>query len=397
MLTVEQAFDRIVDQAPPLPTEQIAVADAVGRVIASPIAARRSQPGTNLSAMDGFAVVSTDLDGSMKTLKVIGESAAGHPFAAGLVSGQAVRIFTGAALPNGADQVIIQENVTREGDTITFQSPPLLGDNIRAQGIDFQQKQIVLDGGTYMSPKTIGLAASAGQSHLMVYSAPKIAILSTGDELADPGKKNFTAYETVDSVRPQISALVKEAGAQIIYSGHAKDSLSSMSAALEKCRGADILVTLGGASVGDKDLVQKALADTGMTLDFWKVAMRPGKPLIFGKNNGQYVLGLPGNPVSAFVCALIYLRPLIDKLMGRPAPQPTGVALPVATDLPENGMRAHYIRARLIGEPGSRHVDPAADQDSSLLTVLAQCDGLIIRPIEAPAVKAGDMVPFLPF
>jgi molybdopterin molybdotransferase len=397
MLTVEQAFDRIVGQANPLSTEQVAVADAVGRVIASPIAARRSQPGTDLSAMDGYAVLSADLDGNAKSLTVIGESAAGHPFGGEIVSGQTVRIFTGAAMPKGADQVIIQENVVRNGNMISVQSACSAGEHIRFKGIDFLQKQTVLDGGTYMSPKTIGLAASAGQSHLMVYRAPKVAILSTGDELADPGKKAFTDYETVDSVRPQISALLREAGAEVIYSGHARDTVSSLTSALEQCRGADIVVTLGGASVGDKDLVQKALADTGMTLDFWKVAMRPGKPLIFGKNNNQYVLGLPGNPVSAFVCALIYLRPLVDRLMGRPAPQPSGVALPVATDLPENGMRTHYIRARLIGESGSRHIDPAADQDSSLLTVLAQCDGLIIRPVDAPAVSAGDMVPFLPF
>lgn len=396
MITVETAFERIVGAAKPLETEKLEVAKASGRVIAAPIAARRSQPGSDMSAMDGYAVNSADLNGET-TLTVIGESAAGHPYSGAVASGQAVRIFTGAVVPAGADQVVIQENVTRDGDSMSTGQEPKPTANIRPKGVDFFEKQIVLDAGTFMTAKSIGLAANAGQSHLMVHRAPRIALVSTGDELAKPDKKTFTAFDTVDSVRPQLEAMLGEVGATVTVSTQSGDTLEGLSRAIGAAADADILVTIGGASVGDKDLVQAALTGAGMSLDFWKVAMRPGKPLIFGRRDKQYVLGLPGNPASAYVCALLFLRPLVDKLMGRPAPLPMGVPLPAAVDLPAGGPRQHYMRARLVGEPGNRHVDPAADQDSSLTTVLAQCDGLIIRPIDAPAVSAGEPVPFLPF
>lgn len=397
MITVEQAFGRIVSDAKPLTTEKVDVGKASGRVIAAPIAARRSQPAADMSAMDGYAVVSTDLAGPTTKLTLIGESAAGHPFGKSVQKGQAVRIFTGAVVPKGADQVVIQENVEAADGIMVTSVQALPGANIRLMGIDFLENQTVLDAGTYMSAKSIGLAASAGQAQLMVHRRPRVAILSTGDELAQPDKASFSAYDTVNSSGPQINALVEETGAEICFIGQAGDSLGALTAAIKRNADADILVTIGGVSVGDKDFVQEALTAEGMALDFWKVAMRPGKPLIFGKRPGQYVLGLPGNPASAFVCALLFLRPLIDKLMGRPAPFPGGVQLPVATDLPANGSRQHYVRARIIGAPGERMVDPAASQDSSLSTVLAQCDGLIIRPIDAEAVSAGSPVSFLPF
>ncbi len=396
MITVEQAFERIMGSAAPLPTEKIDVARSSGRVIAGPVAARRSQPGCDLSAMDGYAVRSEDL-GDNPELNLIGESAAGHPFSGKLLAGQTVRIFTGAAVPEGADQVVIQENVDRDGDIVRTADPANPGRNIRIKGTDFIEKQTVLESGTFMSAKSIGLAASAGQSHLMVHRAPKIAVLSTGDELAAAGKTTFSQYDTVDSVRPQLQAMIEEVGGTVSFSGHAGDTLDAISGAIAQNADADILVTIGGASVGDKDFVQEALKKEGMSLDFWKVAMRPGKPLIYGRRDNQHVLGLPGNPASAFVCALLFLRPLIDRLMGRPAPFPGGVPLPAATSLPENGPRQHYLRARLIGNPGSRMVDAATSQDSSLSTVLAQCDGLIVRPIDAPAIEAGTPVLFLPF
>lgn len=396
MISVEQAFERIVGKALPLGTEKIEVAKASGRVIAAPIRARRSQPGCDVSAMDGYAVKSQDLEAG-STFDVVGESAAGHPYAKALHSGEAVRIFTGAAVPAGADQIVIQENVQRDGDKMTTAQRASSGQHIRSMGIDFLEKQTVLEGGTFMTAKSIGLAASAGQAHLMVHRRPKIAFLATGDELADPGQAKFSDYDTVDSARPQMQALVEECGAEVVFSGHVGDTLDGISAAIRNNSGADILVTIGGASVGDKDFVQEAMKKEGMSLDFWKVAMRPGKPLIYGRRGHQHMLGLPGNPASAFVCSLLFLRPLIDKLMGRPAPCPVGLSLPCATALPENGTRQHYMRARLVGEPGSRMADPAASQDSSLSTVLAQCDGLIVRPIGAPAIDAGDAVMFLPF
>lgn len=397
MITVEQAFERIVNKATPLTTEKVDVAKASGRVIAAPIAARRSQPAANMSAMDGYAVISSDLAGPQTKLTVVGESAAGHPFGKSIQEGQAVRIFTGAVVPQGADQVVIQENVEASDGAISTGEDARSGANIRPMGIDFLEKQTVLDAGTYMSAKSIGLAASAGQAQLMVHRRPRVAILSTGDELAAPDKAKFSAYDTVNSAGPQLSALVEECGAEVCYIGQAGDTLGALATAIKNNADADILVTIGGVSVGDKDFVQEALKAEGMELDFWKVAMRPGKPLVFGRRSGQSVLGLPGNPASAFVCALLFLRPLIDKLMGRPAPFPSGVQLPVATALPANGSRQHYIRARIIGEPGERMVDPAASQDSSLSTVLAQCDGLIIRPIDGGAVPAGSSVAFLPF
>ena len=397
MISVEQAFNRIVTSAAPLPTEKVDVAKASGRVIAAPVAARRSQPAANMSAMDGYAVRSEDLSGKSITLTLIGESAAGHPFNGAVSKGQTVRIFTGAVLPEGADQVVIQENVEADGSAISTVTAPRPFSNIREKGTDFFEKQTVLDSGTYMSAKSIGLAASAGQAQLMVHRRPRIAILSTGDELAPPDKPSFSAFDTVNSCGPQIQALIVETGAEIYSVGQVGDTLGALSEAIQKNHAADILVTIGGASVGDKDFVQQAFVAEGMAIDFWKVAMRPGKPLLFGKKEHQYALGLPGNPASAFVCALLFLRPLIDRLMGRPAPLPGSVNIPVATDLPANGPRQHYVRARLIGDPGQRMVDPAESQDSSLSTVLAQCDGLIVRPPNAEQVSTGSLVPFLPF
>ncbi|NVJ70109.1 MAG: molybdopterin molybdotransferase MoeA [Alphaproteobacteria bacterium] len=397
MISVEDAFARIVDTAQPLTTERVPVELSSGRVLAAPLMARRSQPSADMSAMDGFAIASSDLDGTSKTFTIIGESAAGTPFQGSCKAGEAVRIFTGAMLPEGTDQVVVQEDCTYAAETMTTSAIADPGRHIRPAGIDFSEKQIILEQGTFVTPKSIGLAASAGYAHLMVHRAPKVAILSTGDELVDPDKVKFSPSETVNSSAPQISALLRDVGANVTFIGQACDDLENLKANLKKAQGADILITIGGASVGDKDLMQQALATKGMTLDFWKVAMRPGKPLIFGQIDQTRVLGLPGNPVSAFVCALLFARPLVDKLMGRPAPLPTGIPLPLATDLPANGSRQHYMRARLIGEPGSRKLDPAVSQDSSLLTVLAQSDGLIVRPADAPEIKTGSLVPFIPF
>ena len=399
MISVEKAFQKIVNTAKPLPTERLAIAEASGRVLAGAIKARRSQPGCDMSAMDGYAVRSADLKkgGSEAKLTLIGESAAGAPYSGTLKTGETVRIFTGAAVPDGADQVVIQENTGPTDTGIFTDDAPETGKNIRYAGYDFADGQTLLDAGVFISPKSIGLIASAGHSHAMVYRAPKIALLSTGDELASPDQKKFKPHQTVNSTIPQLESMIADTGATSVNLGQAGDNLKSLTDAIKKGADADILVTIGGASVGDKDLMQQALAREGMELNFWKVAMKPGKPLIFGKIDNQYVLGLPGNPVSAFVCSLMFLRPLIDQLMGRPAPQPTGVPLPVATNLPANGPRQDYMRARLIGNPGERHVDPAVSQDSGHLSVLALTDGLIVRPPHAEAVEAGTTVPFIPF
>jgi len=397
MISVEKAFKRIVDTAKALPTERLALADCSGRVLAGSISARRSQPGSDVSAMDGYAVLSSDLTGKEVSLKLIGESAAGMPFGSQLASGETVRIFTGAPVPDGADQVVIQENTGPAEGGIFTDKMANKGKNIRFKGYDFSEKQVVLEAGTYITPKSLGIAASAGHSHLMVHRAPQIALLATGDELVSPDAKKFGAHETVNSTVPQLQAMLRDIGAEAIDMGQAGDDLSSLKKAIQSAKDADILVTIGGASVGDRDFMQQALSEEGMTLDFWKVTMKPGKPLIFGHKGKQQILGLPGNPVSAFVCAMLFLRPLVDKLMGRPAPLPTGIPIPTATDLKSNGPRQDYIRARLIGGQGERHVDAAVSQDSGQLSVLAQTDGLIVRPPHAEAVKAGALVPFIPF
>lgn len=397
MISVEEAFERIVAAASPLPTERLAVADCSGRVLAGAIRARRSQPGCDSSAMDGYALKSADLTGKTTNFKLVGESAAGTPFGGSVSSGEAVRIFTGAAVPSGADQVVIQENTGPIEGGIFTDEPSNLGKNIRLAGNDFANKQIVLDAGSYLSARSLGLAASAGHSHLMVNRAPTVALLATGDELVSPDSKVFLPHETVNSTIPQLQAMLGEIGVKAMDLGQAGDTVKSLRASIKSGKDADILVTVGGASVGDRDFMQQALAEEGMKLDFWKVSMRPGKPLIYGRRGQQHILGLPGNPVSAFVCALIFLRPLVDQLMGRPAPLPTGIMVPTATDLVKNGPRQHYVRARLIGEPGARCADPAVSQDSSQLSVLAECDGLIVRAPNASMLKAGSPVPFIPF
>ncbi len=397
MISVEEAFRRIVEEAKPLTTERLPVEASVARVLASPLAARKSQPGCDLSAMDGYAVNSADLNAGSINLTVIGESAAGQKDIPKLSKGSAIRIFTGAPVPEGADQVMIQENVERSNNTITLDEMAKPGANIRVAGNDFAASQIVCDAGTFITPKSIGLIAGSGHSHVMVHRAPKVSIMTTGDELATPDQTNFGPQETIDSLTPTLLSFFNDAGAQASSLGSIKDDPMAIKAAIKKSADADILITVGGASVGEHDYVQDALKEEGMTLDFWKIAMRPGKPMIFGKMDNRFIIGLPGNPVSAFVCALVFVRPLIDRLMGRPAPLPTGILLPSAVDLPANGIRQHYMRARLIGNPGERMVDPAASQDSSLLSVLAQSDGLIVRPVNAPAIKAGEPVLFLPF
>jgi molybdopterin molybdotransferase len=397
MISVETAFERIVTSADLLNTERLPVADCTGRVLTAAIKARRSQPGCDVSAMDGYAVRSSDLDGTEVSFKLVGESAAGAPFYNKVAKGEAVHIFTGAAIPEGADQVVIQENTGPTEDGIFTDTSSQPKANIRLAGHDFGEGQIVLEAGTFITPKAIGLAASAGHGHLMVYRAPKVALLATGDELASPDAASFKPFETVNSNIHQIAALLKDIGAEVAHLEQAGDDLDALKSRIFEAADADILVTIGGASVGDKDFMQQALADSGMKLDFWKVAMKPGKPLIYGRRGKQHVLGLPGNPASAFVCAAIFLRPLIDRLMGRPAPLPEGIPLSVATDLKENGPRQDYMRARLVGTFGSRQVDPAVSQDSSRLSVLAQSDGLIVRAPNAGPVKAGELVPFIPF
>lgn len=402
MIKTEEAFNRLVTIAKPLTTERIAVRHCHMRTLAAPIIARRSQPATALSAMDGYAVKSEDLkpDQPVGLTLLNRASKAGTPFDLPLSSGQAVRIFTGATLPQGADQVIMQEDVTVNQGQIAVLQTPNPGHFIRQEAKDFEERETLLDAGTVLTPKSLGLIAAAGHGWLMVHRRPRLVIIVTGDEIVAPDHPDaLKSHQTVDSASPMISALVEDAGAIIVDILYIKDNLDDLKAGLKlaQAKKADVTVTLGGASVGDHDHLGEALDQVGAKRNFWKIAMRPGKPLLTALYGDTIIVGLPGNPVSAFVCSFLFLRPLIDKLMGRPAPFPRGVPVPCAVDMAAEGPRDHYHRARLIMTDNGPLVDPALDQDSSLTSVLAGCDGLIIRKANAQPLIKGELCHYLPF
>ncbi|WP_374763910.1 molybdopterin molybdotransferase MoeA [Yunchengibacter salinarum] len=394
MIPWEDAFERMMADVRPLESERVALAAASGRVLVAPLRARRDQPALPMSAMDGYAVASADLSGDETRLPLTGESRAGRP-APAFTPGTAMRIFTGAPMPAGTDQVVIQENAIAEGDHVRLADGPNPGRHVRGAAIDFHQGGTVLEAGTYLTPRAIGLAAAAGHDPVMVHRQARVAILATGDELIDAGQ-NADPHQTVNSNAPMLATLFTDLGAHVLPPERAGDRMDSLASALEKALHADLVLTIGGASVGTHDLVRGALEQAGVAIHQHRVAMRPGKPVMTGRRGRTHVIGLPGNPVSAYVTARLFACPLVDRLMGRPAPRPQGIDLPVACALPANGPRDHFIRAELVGEPGSRKVAPLGNQDSSLLSVLAQAHGLLHRPAGAPAVETGDPVPFLP-
>ncbi len=395
-LTVEQALALILDGVQPLAAETVAIAETQGRVLATALAAKLTQPPFTASAMDGYAVRAADVALLPATLAVIGEAAAGHPFAGSLARSEAVRIFTGAALPDGADAIVIQENCLRVGARVTVTEGAIDPEFVRVRGDDFIAGQTLLDAGRRIGARELALAAAMGHGRLNVRTRPRVAILATGDELVLPGETPGLG-QIVCSNHLGIAALVTEAGGEAHFLGIARDTRASLDAHISKAHTADILVTIGGASVGDHDLVGPALKDRGLDLAFWKIAMRPGKPLMFGRLGPQRVIGLPGNPVSSLICARIFLLPLIGALLGRAAANDAPRLLPVTVALAKNGPRAHYMRAKTeIGADGVARVTPVRSQDSSLLSPLAEADGLIIRPIGGAAVAAGADVPVLP-
>ncbi len=396
MIDFLTAFDTLVRQQPVLTTEKRSIDACVGYVLAGAVRARRSQPAAAMSAMDGYAVSSAEIKGGRTQLPLASDIAAAGAPAFALPNGMAARIFTGGLVPEGADQIVIQEDVSVEDGTISFAVPAAKGQHIRTASIDFGEGDMVMEAGTYLSPKMVGLLASAGAGHVMVHRAPHVDIFATGDELTSASADRFDAHQTVNSNGPMIAGLLREAGATVTDHGILPDTPDAITNALAGAKG-DIVLTIGGASVGEHDYVGDAFEKIGVTRDFWKVAMRPGKPLFVGQKDGRRYIGLPGNPVSAFITAFLFVRPLVDQMMGRPVPDPAGIPLPSAVDLPANGSRTHFMRARLIGDIGSRHVDPAAEQDSSLVSVLAASDGLLIREAGAPAAPAGTLVPYMPF
>ncbi len=402
MISVEEAQARVLAAFAPLPAETVALPDALGRVLAEDQAARRTQPPKAVSAMDGYAVRAADVAAVPASLTVIGEAPAGHAFDGSVGGGEAVRIFTGGVVPDGADAIVIQEDTARDGDTVTVNEGAAAGSYIRPAGLDFSEGDRLLNAGTRLSARDVGLAAAMNLPWLPVRRRPRIAILATGDEIANPGDP-LGPDDIVSSNSHALGALVRACGGEPVNLGIARDDADSLRRLAAGARGADALVTSGGASVGDHDLIRDVLGagDGGgaaLEIDFWRIAMRPGKPLIFGRLGDVPLLGLPGNPVSAVVCATLFLRPAMARMLGLAETAPPLVTARLGADLPANDRRQDYLRARLSrADDGTLEATAFERQDSSMLALLQQADGLIVRAPHAPPLAAGEAVAVLSF
>jgi molybdopterin molybdotransferase len=391
LMQVAEALARVLADAKPLAQAPAPLAEAHGRVLASDLAALRTQPPADVSAMDGYAVRTADVANVPARLRLVGEVAAGHPFQGTVAAGEAARIFTGGVVPPGADTIVIQENTAREGDTVVVTAAAGKGKHVRFAGLDFANGAVLLARGRRLTDRDLALAAAMNHPTVPVHRRPRLAVLATGDELVMPGATPGFG-EIVYSNGYATMALARGEGCEVFDLGIVPDRLAETAAAVRRARdlGADILVTSGGASVGDYDLVQKALAAEGLALSFWKVALRPGRPMMHGRLGAMHVLGLPGNPVSSYVCAVLFLIPLIRRLAGRGDVEPTPELALLGCDLGANDERADYMRATLAAGPDGLPVaTPAALQDSSMLVPLASADCLLIRAPYAPAAKAG--------
>jgi molybdopterin molybdotransferase len=394
LLPVADALARILALVEPMATEEIPLTEAAGRVLAADAVATRNQPPFAASAMDGYAVRAIDAIAGAR-LRVTGEAAAGSGHGATVGHGEAVRIFTGAPVPDGADAILIQENARREGDTVEVVEAPTAWAYIRPAGMDFAEG-FRLTAPRRLTGSETALLAAMNVPRLTVRRRPVVALIPTGDELVAPGQTPGPD-QIVSSNDIGLAAVLAAAGAQPLRCPIARDNRDSLLAALEAARAADFIVTLGGASLGDHDLVAQVFGDAGLALDFYQIAMRPGKPLMAGKLDGKVMLGLPGNPVSTMVCGEVFLRPAIDAALGLPAgPRETRLAF-LNHDLPTNGPREHYMRA--IVNPaadGMMRCEVAGNQDSSLLATLARATALAVRPPHAPAAKAGSAISYIP-
>jgi len=389
MISVEEARDRILSALAPLAPEDVPLRRALGRSIAASLTAKRTQPPADLSAMDGYALLAEDAQAA--TLRVVGTVPAGARFQGNLGPGEAVRIFTGAPLPGGAGAILIQEDATREGEHITLNAAPEPGRHIRRKGSDFAAGETVFAPGHTLSARDMALAAAMDLPVLTCRRRPNVAVLATGDELVPP-TGNTPEDGIVNSSAYGLMPLIEAWGGEALDLGIARDDLGDLLGKLDSGREADLILTLGGASVGDHDLVSRALQDEGLTLDFWKIAMRPGKPLLFGHYRRTPLLGLPGNPVSSLVCALLFLRPALARCLGKADP-----ALPVRPArlvgrLSQNGPRADYMRAVLEVRSGERYVQPAPVQDSAMLRLMAESTAFLVRPPHDPPQEDGAMV-----
>lgn len=388
MITVEQALAQVLLLATPPVAEPVPLQHAWNRVLLEPAVSRMTQPPFDASAMDGYAIRAADIG---QTLQVAGEAAAGHPYTGPAIPGTAVRIFTGAPVPPGYDRVVMQENVARDGDQVTI-TDPSGGANIRPAGDDFRKGES-LASGRRLSAADIGLLAAMNVTILTVARRPRVAILAGGDELVPPGTDPGPG-QIISSNDLAIAALVRQAGADPQILPIARDTEESLRAGFAAARGADLLVTIGGASVGDHDLIGKVATDLGLRQAFYKVAMRPGKPLMAGSLKGTPMLGLPGNPVSAIVCAILFMQPLIVAMQGlEPVLRLRKARL--SMDLAVEGNRQHYLRATLADGPDLPLIQPFPSQDSARLSLMAQADALLVRPAGDPARSAGDVVSYL--
>ena len=390
LVPVAEALERLLDGAAPLPGESVPLAEAAGRVLAEPVVALRTQPPFNTSAMDGYAAQSADVASAPAQLEVIGMAPAGRGFSGTVGAGQAVRIFTGAPLPEGADTIVIQENVSDLGNgRIEVTEPTAKGRNIRRRGLDFGQGDVLLEKGRVLDAAALSLAASANHPALSVVRRPLVAIIATGDELLPPGSA-LGPDQIISSNAYGVTAAAQSVGARALDLGIAADRQEAIAALVRKAveADADVIVTLGGASVGDHDLIHDVLTGEGMQLDFWKIAMRPGKPLMFGRLGDVRCIGLPGNPVASIVCSQLFLKPLLARLGGRDYRQDVRTAR-LSTAMPANDLRQDYVRAVVREDAGMLVATPFGIQDSSMLRMLADANGLIVRQPFAPAAEAG--------
>ena len=395
MISVEEARERILATLHPTPAEIAALADAWGRVTATPVTARLTQPPADVSAMDGYALRAAD--GTLgATLHVIGAAPAGHPFDRPVGPGQAVRLFTGSVVPQGSDGILLQEDATAIGTEVRINEAVIAGRHIRRAGQDFAAGDTVVPAGRRLTARDIGLAAAANHPWLTVHRRPRVAILATGDEIAMPGEP-IPSGGIVSSNSHALAALVRASGGEPVVLPVAADTREAVAAVADSIHGMDMLVTTGGASVGDHDLVIESLKSRGLELDFWQIAMRPGKPLLYGKLGPVPVLGLPGNPVSALVCSILFLLPALNRLQGLPAAPPPTIQAIAGAPLKANDHRADHLRSTVTADSLGRLVaTPFPVQDSAMLRRLAHADALILRAPNAPALPQGAEISVIP-
>ena len=392
LMPVGEALEKICAAFKPLPAETVGIAEAAGRVLAHDLVARVTQPPVAVSAMDGYAVRAADVSAPPVTLTQIGESAAGGSFAGNVSQGKCVRIFTGAPVPNGADAIVIQENAQADGAAITVGEAVPAGRYVRPAGLDFLERDVLIRAGRTLTARDIGLAAAMNLPWIEVSRRPCVALLATGDEIVRPGDP-IAANQIVSSNGLALAALIRAHGGEPIDLGIARDSKESLIAMADGARGADLLITMGGASVGDHDLVQSALGERGLEVDFWRIAMRPGKPLMFGSVGGTRLIGLPGNPVSSLVCSLVFVIPALQRMLGMSGHGAAREHAILGVALSANDRREDYLRATLDADGDGRTVAvPFEKQDSSMLRLLARAQCLVVRPPHANAAEPGDRV-----